>query len=427
MSEKLALFGGEKAVNLDPGDLFTWPIITEEDEQAVLDMLHSRGNMSGTDVTKEFEKDFCAFLGVKHCLGYCNGTAALLGAMYAVGVGAGDEIICPGMTYWASALPVFQLGGSVVFADVLRDTLCIDPNDIEHRIRPKTKAIIAVHYAGYPCEMDELMALAEKHGIKVIEDVSHAHGSLHKGRMTSGIGHIAAMSCMSGKSLAASEAGMLATNDRYYYERALAFGHYARHDELTFPDLLENTGFPLGGVKHRLNQLASALGRTQLRHYRERADEIQRAMNYFWDLLEGVPGIKAHRPPKDSGSTMGGWYAAHGLYEAEELDGLPLARFCEAVRAEGCDISPGANKPLHLQPVLNTADIYGHGKPTRIANANRDLRQPKGSLPVVENLTETTYHIPWFKHEDKPRIAQYAAAIRKVAENADQLLANPGE
>jgi len=421
MTEKLAILGGARAVTLDDGDVFDWPIITEADEQAVLGMLRRGQAMSGTDETKKLEKEFAEYLGVKYCLGCCNGTAALLDAMFAVGIGRGDELICPSMTYWASSLPVFQLRGTVVFADILPETLCIDPSDIEHRITPRTKAIVVVHYAGYPCEMDEIMDIAQRYNVQVIEDVSHAHGSLYKGRMTGTIGHVAAMSCMSGKSLAAGEAGLLCTNERHFYERAIAFGHYARHDELTFPDLVANQGYPLGGVKHRLNQLSSALARTQLKEYPARMAEIQKAMNAFWDLLEGVPGIKAHRPPKDSGSTMGGWYPARGLYRKEELGGLPATRFCEAVHAEGSSSHPGVNAPMHLHPVLNAADVYGNGKPTRIADSDRDLRQAEGSLPVSEGTPETTLSVPWFKHYRMEPIAQHAAAFRKVAENADRL------
>ncbi|MCP4638915.1 MAG: DegT/DnrJ/EryC1/StrS family aminotransferase [bacterium] len=420
-STKLAIHGGPKTVTADCGKATAWPLITKEDEDAVLEVLRA-GSMSGTDITKEFEKEFAAYLGVEYCLGYCNGTASLLGAMFGCGVGAGDEIICPGMTYWASALPCFQLGATVVFADVDPDSLCIDPADIDHRITDRTKAIVIVHYAGYPCDMDPIMAIAEKRGVKVIEDVSHAHGSLYKGRITGSLGHVAAMSCMSGKSLVASEAGMLATNDREIWERAIAFGHYARHDDLTIPDLVKGKGYPLGGAKHRMNQLSSALGRSQLRAYPGRIAEIQEAMNLFWDLQEGVPGIKAHRPSKESGSTMGGWYAAKGLYRAEELGGLHVKKFCEAVSAEGCQTGPGANRAMNLHPVLNDVDIYGHGKPTRNAFSDRDVRQPEGSLPVTESIMEICYHIPWFKRMDKEAIEQCAAAYRKVAENADQLM-----
>lgn len=429
-SSCLAIHGGPKAVQTPVGDIFRWPIITEEDEQAVLEVLRA-GNMSGTDVTMKFEEEFAAWHGVKYALGHNTGTAALQAAMWACGVGVGDEIICPSLTYWASALPAFGLGATVVFADVEPHSICIDPNDIEHRITERTKAIVAVHYAGYPADMDPIMAIAEKHGVKVIEDVSHAHGGLYKGRLLGTIGHIGAMSVMSGKSLAVGEGGMLITNDRHLYERAVAFGHYERttatqwatgEKVLTEPELVKFAGLPQGGVKFRMHQLSSAVGRVQLRHYKERMAEIQKAMNYFWDLLEGVPGIRAHRPPKDSGSTMGGWYAARGLYRAEELGGLPVQKFCQAVRAEGVSTSPGANFPLHLHPLLNEADIYGHGKPTRIANATRDVRQPKGSLPVSESIPTTCYSIPWFKHYRPQIIEEHALAFRKVAENYKELL-----
>ena len=421
MAEKLALLGGPKAATTDPQPLTKWPLITKEDEDAVLEVLRA-GSMSGTEISKQFEKEFGEWLGMPYCLTHCNGTAALQAAMFGCEIGVGDEMLCPSMTYWASALQTYALGATPVFVDIHPDTLCIDPADIERWISPKTKAIMVVHYAGYPCDMDAIMPVAEKHNLKVIEDVSHAHGTLYKGRKTGTFGHVSAMSCMSGKSFVASELGMLITRDQYIYERAISFGHYARHSELTDPRLTPFAGYPLGGVKYRANQLASALGRSQLRHYDERVEEIQKAMNYFWDRLEGAPGIKAHRPAKDSGSTMGGWYAAKGLYRGEELGGLDVDKFCEAVRAEGVGTSPGPNKPMHIHPVLNDCDIYGHGKPTRIANTDRDVRQAPDSLPVALNIHKNCYSIPWFKRCDKAIIEEQAAAFRKVAENADQLL-----
>jgi perosamine synthetase len=183
---------------------------------------------------------------------------------------------------------------------------------------------------------------------------------------------------------------------------------------------------PYGATASDLLRLATrfqfALFRVRSRDSTLRMEEIQKAMNYFWDKLDGVPGVKAHRPPKDSNSTMGGWYAAHGLYIPEELGGLSIAKFCEAVRAEGVGINPGANSLLHLHPLLNEADVYGHGKPTRIANSDRDVRQPQGSLPVSESLPERIYSIPWFKHYRPQIIEEHALALRKVAENADELM-----
>ncbi|NLF31732.1 MAG: DegT/DnrJ/EryC1/StrS family aminotransferase [Planctomycetes bacterium] len=430
----LAILGGPRTLpaDADHKDLFRWPIVTAEDEQAVLEVLRS-GAMSGTGVTRQFEEEFAAWMGVRHALGCCNGTAAILGATWACGVGAGDEIIAPSLTYWASATQALQLGASVNFADVDPDTLCIDPRDIEHRIGPRTRLIVVVHYAAHPCDMDPIMAIARRHGVKVLEDASHAVGTLYKGRKAGTIGDIAAMSMMTGKGFAIGEAGMTVTNDRGLYERCIAYGHYERtgvssnfnpvdaqvHDA----SLTRFAGVPLGGAKHRMNQTCAAMGRVQLRHYDRRMAEIQSAMNRFWDLLEGVPGLRAHRPAAGSQSTMGSWYFPRGLYRAEELDGLPCGRFCEAVRAEGVGhCGPGANRPLHLHPVFHEADIFAMGRPTMVSFGQRDVRQGPGSLPVTENTGNTVLSVPWFKHDDPDIIARYADAYRKVALQADRLL-----
>ena len=426
-----AIRGGPMAVTCDAGDIFKWPIVTREDEEAVLDVLR-RGAMSGTDITKQFEAEFAEWIGLEHTLGYCNGTAALRAAMWACGVGAGDEIISPGMTYWATCTQALTLGAAVNFADIEPDSLCIDPDDIEHRIGPATRAIVVVHYAGYPADMDRIMAIARRHGVKVIEDVSHAQGTLYKGRKVGTFGDIAAMSMMAGKSFAIGEAGMMATNDRLLYERCIAYGHYSRTGapsmynpvdcQISDPELRQYAGLPMGGYKHRMNQTCSAMGRVQLKYYDERIAEIQKAMNRFWDLLDGLPGLKAHRPAKDSGSTMGGWYTARGLYRAEELGGLPAAKFCEAVKAEGAPTHPGANYPLHLHPLFHTADLFHMGRPTMISFGQRDVRQGAGSLPVVERIREIAVSVPWFKHDRPEIIQQYAAAFRKVIEHADELM-----
>ena len=426
----LAINGGEKTVTIDPGDMFTWPIVTQEDEAAVLDVLRA-GAMSGTGVTKQFEQEFAAWMGMDHALGYCNGTASLRAAMWAVGLGAGDELICPSMTYWASCTQALTLGATVNFADIERDSLCIDPDDIEHRIGPRTKAILVVHYAGHPADMDAIMAIAGKHGVAVIEDVSHAHGSLYQGTKVGTIGDIAAMSMMAGKSFAIGEAGMMVTNRRDLFERCCAWGHYERtgvatlynpaSSQITDEGLKRFAGIAMGGHKDRMNQTCAAMGRVQLKHYDARIAAIQAAMNRFWDALEGLPGVRAHRPPADTGSTMGGWYTARGLYRAEELGGLPCASFCEALKAEGFATGPGANYPLHLHPLFHEADLFGQGKPTVIAFGQRDVRQGPGSLPVSESIKDICFGVPWFKHDRPEIIDAYAAAVRKVVAHADEI------
>ena len=421
ISQPLAIHGGPKTVEQRDESMFHWPIVTEEDEQAVLQVLRD-GSMSASDITKKFEQEYAAWQGVAHALAYPNGTMALMAAMYAAGVRRGDEIIVPSLTYWASAMPAYSIGATIVFADVDPDTLCIDPADIERHISDRTRAIVPVHYCGHPCDMDAIMSIARKHDLKVVEDVSHAQGTLYKGRMTGTFGDVAGLSMMSGKSFPIGEGGMLITDNREIVERAAAFANYARHDELlTIEELKIGAGIPTGGVKGRLNQTCSAMGRVQLKYYPQRIADIQSAMNRFWDLLEDTPGVKAHRPAKGSGSTMGGWYNPVGLYVAEELGGLPLDKFVAAVAAEGAHISRGCNFPLHLHPVLNTVDIYGDGKPTRIAFSDRDLRQGPGSLPNSEAAQDRVFGIPGFKHDRPEIIESYAAAYRKVAIHAAKL------
>ncbi|MCM8828437.1 MAG: aminotransferase class V-fold PLP-dependent enzyme, partial [Candidatus Omnitrophica bacterium] len=191
---KLALFGGEPAVKNKSDDIFKRNI-TKEMEDAVLKVLHE-WKMSSIDITKEFETAFADWHNMKYGLGCNTGTSALHCAMFAAGIGEGDEIICQSTTYWASCLPAFSLGATVVFADIDPETLCINPDDIEHRITSRTKAIIAVHYAGYPADMDRIMPIAKKYNIKIIEDVSHAHGALYKGKLVGTFGDVSAFSLM---------------------------------------------------------------------------------------------------------------------------------------------------------------------------------------------------------------------------------------
>jgi dTDP-4-amino-4,6-dideoxygalactose transaminase len=190
-------------ITSDPGDIFAWPIITEEDEAAVLEVLR-RGAMSARDVTLQFEEEYARWQGNTYALGFNNGTSALQTAMWAVGVRAGDEVISLSVTYWATILPCLSLGATPVFAEIDPDTLTLEPNDLEHRVTERTRAIVAQHNYGHPSEMDSIMAIAKRHGLKVIEDISHAQGSLYKGRQLGTFGDVSGISLMSQKSLASS-------------------------------------------------------------------------------------------------------------------------------------------------------------------------------------------------------------------------------
>lgn len=422
--DNLAILGGKKGITQDQSAIFKWPFVTTEHEEAVLEVLRA-GKMSGWDVTGEFEKEFAQNFEVKYAIAHPNGTMAIQAGLYAIGVGAGDEVITPSLTYWASVVQLYSLGATPVFADIDPQTLCIDPADIERCITDRTKAIIAVHYAGMPADMDAIMAIAKKHDLKVFEDCSHAHNGLYKGRQIGTFGDASGFSLMTGKSFAIGEGGMFTTNDKETYEKVILFGHYIKHSLIESEELKKYAGVPCGGVKGRMHQLSAAFGRVQLKNYKQQFAEIDKAMNYFCDLLEDTPGICPIRPDKNSNCTKGGWYYPLAHYKPDELGGLSVSRFAEAVRAEGGVCNAGCNKPLHLHPLFTEMDIYHHGRPTRYANL------PEGSqndpiytrpLPVSEDINNKVCGIPWFKKFEPEIIEAYANTFKKVAANYQQLL-----
>ena len=426
--QRLAILGGYPVIeNAPEKELFGWPIITEEDEAAALEVIRNN-SFSGTDITAKFQEEFAAWQGRDYAVAYCNGTQSIAAAMFAIGLGMGDEIICPTKTYWASIVQASMFGATAVFCNI-DENLSMDPEDLERCITKNTKAIMVVHYLAYPCDMDRIMAIAEKHNLIVIEDVSHAQGGLYKGKKLGTFGQVAAMSMMSQKSFAAGELGMLVTSDRRIYERAIAYAHYERNNPRYIQeseDLIPYANIALGGVKGRANQLCTALARGQLKYYDERCAEVRRAMNYFWDLLEGVPGLRAIRVDESTGSNMAGWYCPHGVYYPEELGGLSSKRFCEAVRAEGVSMCyEGGNHCLHDHQYFQSFDLFHAGQPTRVAFNDRDARMDDKKCDV--SLQRYCFSVPRFIHFEKEWIERYAAAYRKVAENYEDLLAGDSD
>jgi len=404
--------------------LFRKMVLTEEAKAAAMEVIE-RGAFSFTDVTEKFQEEFAVWQGTDYCIAYCNGTMALTSAMYAIGLGEGDEIICPTKTYWGSVSQAINFGASAVFCNI-NDMLSMDPADLERCITPRTKAIMVVHYFAYPADMDPIMEIARKYNLKVIEDVSHAQGGLYKGKKLGTFGDVAAMSLMSTKSFACGELGVLVTSNRKIYERAMAFGHYERNNANYIKecdDLKDYFHIALGGAKGRANQVCTAIARDQLKHYDERCAKIREAMTYFWDQLADLPGFKPLRVDESTGSNMAGWYEPHAAYYPAQLHGLSVKRFAEAVRAEiGGWCYEGGNFCLHTHPFFKTFDMTNKGVPSRIANNDRDVRNDD---PLCDpSLEKFCFSAPRFNYLDKEIINLFAAGYRKVIENHMDLLEN---
>lgn len=419
MSEKLALLGGSTTVTKQAPEIGTWPIVSAEDEQAVLDVLHNR-SMSAGDITAQLEKEYAEWEGSEFALACNNGTAAIHCAMYGLGIGRGDEVITPTWTFWATHTQLLNLGATPVFCDLDPKTLCPDPADVERRITSQTKAIIVVHMGGFPADMDAFMDLANRYDIGVLEDYSHSHASTWKGRKVGSIAHVGAASIMSEKPLATGEGGMLNTNDRDIYERAIMFGHGDHMSQVQNEAYKQFAPVPWGGYKYRMHQMTSAMARVQLRRYDENRAPGVKAMERFFSQVCTIPGVGCNYPLNDPDRTVGASYWQMLILDDEIINRVPNAVIAEAINAEGASAAAGGYYCHHLHPFWNECDVYGDGKPTRIA-FSRDVRQGVGDCPNAEKIVKHLIQIPRMVLYDEEYIDQIAAAYVKVLSNLDQL------
>lgn len=265
VTRRLALDGGEPAIKHPLPPMFPGGLrIGSEEEDAVLATLRSKrlfryyGPTAGPSQAEQLEVDFANRMGVKHAIGVTCGSSALLCALMGIGVGPGDEVIIPAYTWIASATAVIAVGAVPVIAEI-DDSLMLDPVDAERKITSLTKAIIAVHMRGAPCDMDALSAVAQRHGVKLVEDVAQACGGSFGGRQLGTIGDVGAFSFQFNKIITAGEGGMVTTNDDTIRERVLQCQDVAAWTRYKLP---EDQSLP--GTNHRLSELHAAVLGVQL-------------------------------------------------------------------------------------------------------------------------------------------------------------------
>lgn len=399
MSSKseLAIYGGPSAIDRAHPH-WNWPPKSEGKNAAVIDYLNNPVfNKKGYPaVVEAFETKFGAYHGVKHVLSTNAGTSALHAAFFAVGLGPGDELIAPTMTFIATATPVTRLGATPVFCDCEPDTGNIDPADIRRKITSKTKAIVITHLCGHPCDMDPICEIAREHGLALIEDCSHAHGSIYNGKLVGTFGDIACFS-LGQKILWSGEAGVLITDNQEYFERALLvsdLGARLEHD-LHLPEnrRYAETGL---GLKCRMNPMSAAVLNYEFDQLDKYIGLRKEKLDYFSDNLAGIPGLAP--PVTREGCTMGGYYSYRPFYKAEELNGLEMDTFMTIMRAEGMELRRSNNPPLHLMPLF--IDNW--------PDANKE------ELPISVSFFNSTLSMPTFTFEPLDVIDEYVAAFRKV-------------
>ena len=419
VATRLALEGGPKTVTVPPGD--RWQTISDGEVAAVTEALHSADLYAPT---AQLEREFAAFVGTKHALGLCNGTAALHSALFAAGVRAGDEVIVPSYTWHASITPILHCGGTPVFCEVDPDTWTADAADIRRRLTPRTRALVVTHVLGNPAEMDAILAVTRPAGITVIEDASHAHGATYGGTPVGALGDIGCFSLQGSKAVTAVEGGVATTDRSDLYERMVILGRYGSIPQLLVTDRyqdLHNIGL---GIKYRPHPLGMAMARVQLR----RLPELNEKRRAWFERLDGalgeLPGIAPQRVYPQA--QRGGLLLYSGKILPQEL-GVPLETFRTALAAEGVPMTPGITPfgygKMHTEPVFTDFPFEDLGGPWGTPGTDPRRPQPRGSLPVTEALADQIFWLTTPVDPDPVWVEQLGQAFRKVVEAAPHLAA----
>jgi dTDP-4-amino-4,6-dideoxygalactose transaminase len=351
-----------------------------------LDAAYERVMRSGWFVlgkeVEAFEAEYAAYCGAKHCIGLGNGLEALELVLRGWGIGAGDEVIVPSNTYIATWLAVTAVGAKVVPVEPTPAGPNIDPDRIAAAITPRTRAIMPVHLYGEPADMDAIMALAARHGVKVVEDVAQAQGSKVRGRRAGALGHAGAHSFFPTKNIgAAGDGGAVTTDDAKLADRLRVLRNYG--SRVKYVNLER-------GYNSRLDELQAALLRVKLPKLDEWNDRRRKVAARYHDKLEGIPGLGLPRAPQ--------W--------AEPVWHLYVVRILE-----------GAGRRAELQAALDKAGIgwlIHYPIPPHLQQAYADLDLPKGSFPLAEKLADTVLSLPIGPHVPLEAVDEVASVVRRA-------------
>jgi perosamine synthetase len=390
-TEPLALHGGSpvRTTLLPYGK--QW--LDDEDITAVVEVLRSDWLTTGPNVP-EFEHAFAEFVGVQEAVAVTSGTAALHAAMAALGIGPNDEVIVPTMTFAASANCVVFQGGTSVFVDVEPDTLLINPEQVAAHITPRTRAIIAVDYAGHPCDYTALRALAQQHGLALVADACHAIGGSYRGEEVGSLADLSTFSLHPVKHMTTGEGGIVTTNDSTLAQRMRTFrnhgittDHRQRQEQGSWFYEMVDLGY-----NYRLTDFQCALGISQLRKlpaWVARRQEIARQYDATFAEMATVEPL----------AVRGDVSHAYHLYVVRfDLDNLHATRaeIFAALRAEGIGVNVHYI-PVHLHPFYRQHFDTG-----------------PGLCPVAEAAYETIISLPMFPQMSDEDVADVVAAVEKV-------------
>ncbi len=400
---KLAIDGGSPVRDVRKTPWPRWPIYDEVEEQALLRVLHSGQWWSvGGSETREFEREFARFHDAGFGVACSNGTVALEVALRALGIGCGDEVIVPPYTFVATASAVLGVGGTPVFVDIDPDTLNIDPEAVGAAVTPRTTAVIPVHIAGRPADMDAILATAAKHGIAVIEDAAQAHAASWRGRRVGALGDIGTFSFQASKNLNAGEGGIVLCNREPLADGAWSVVNIGRG----------RTGgwyeHQVYGSNFRITEFQSTILRTQLARLPEQTARRTASANKLRERLNHISGILL--PPEDPRITCHAYHLFTFRYDADAFGGRPRAEFLKALAAEGIPCSDGYI-PLYREGLF-VRHAAGAGKGCQ---AGRHIDYLSLAMPCCEAVcTDTVWLEQYLLLGDTAGMDDIATAIARI-------------
>jgi len=434
MPESLAVNGGAPAV--PEGLTRLWPPMGEAERSAVLRVLDS-GILSGSHAPEvtALEKEFAKYTGSSHCLTTNSGTAALHIAVAAAGIGPGDEVITSAFTFLASALAVLHHNAVPIFADIDPVTFNISSAEIERKITPRTRAIMPVHIHGLPADMDEILAIARKHNLIVIEDAAQAHGATYKGKKTGTLGDMGAFSIQSSKNLSAGEGGFFVTDHDAFHERANCVRQFGEEAADTTPagidtkhpldDLRDYNAVTMGWM-YRMTSLTAAIARCQLARLDEHNGNAKRNAEYLTGRLKGLDLLTPPSVPTDRTSIF---HKYRVRLHPERLEaGLDPKRFRNAflksLRQEGVETVLWQVTPVPSQVLFQEQVGYGKGCPWTCHKSTveyRNERYPE-TVSLLDNSVVIGSQSAPLAGQDIELMHRYADAFEKVLADRDTLI-----
>jgi perosamine synthetase len=389
--EALALDGGTPV----RGSLLPYgrQSISEDDIQAVVDVLRSDWLTTGPKVA-EFEEAFAMSVGAKYAVSFSSGTSALHGAAFVAGLKMGDEAITSPMTFAATANCVLYQGAKPVFADVCAETLNLDPEKAAERITPKTRAIIPVDYAGHPADMDEILELADRNGMIVIEDACHAFGAEYRQRRTGSVAHMTVFSFHPVKHLTTGEGGMVTTEHAHYADTLRRFRNHGISSEARERQSQGQWHYEMTllGFNYRLTDIACALGLSQLKRFEESLARRREIADRYTTAFRDLSGVILPAVRRDVNPA---WHLYPLRLKLERLNANRREIF-RALRAENIGVNVHYI-PVHLHPYYR--DRFGYGK---------------GNYPVAEDAYEQLLSIPMFPGMSGQDVDDVIRALQKV-------------